>query len=1326
MHKIRHCTTIVLSIMAFHAEAAQLKTLSSEDGLSNNAIFSIYQNSIGHLYIGTADGLNVWDGHSMRTITAADEYNYFFGNMIWHIYPYGDHILFLHTLHGVARLDTRTNEVQFYEELAQISEIAIDNDGNIITLHRNNSLCLFNTETRALSTISNDFINNGEICLKMTMNSNGQLCAFTDKDIYVVNLARENEENLFISEVFNISVQCRYVSPNYEEEGQKYQLLISEDKIYRFETDRCSIKEISGISNIPKDEISSICPSKDGYYISFLSDGIHFLPDGQENLVRTDIDFGIFSMIPDKNQPIIWIGTDCNGLIKYSMDYKAVTCLTYDMLPHSIKMPVRSVLVDNGRTLWFGTKGNGLFRIPDFGNEFGINYNTCYKYDTGNSMLNHNSVYALREGASGIIWIGTEGRGLNYLHPGSNRIGRVTGSESIHKAHSIIEQNDSILWVGTDKIGVYKCRFYLRNGIPVITDSQLLELCEPFSQTTSVFAMEMENDSTIWIGSRGDGILSYNTNTGKSRVINLPVDYGFAINETFYIAKSDRMLFATGNGLLTYCPAGNSIEVSEFVPKKATHGIVCDKNKNIWVSTNSGIVSLDSLYNYRLSLDRFSDIEVLEYSDGACYFDETSDKIIFGGINGLTIINSEATNPHYSNSYIPDIHITNFIQNNNYTHISSMMEKGRLVLPYAKSMFGIEFSVVDHLNYSNYDFYYNIEGYTSDWLPNEGNIIYMPTLEPGRYKLKITYINKATQYKSEECTLPIYIRPPFYKTWFAYCFYLLTLVLVVFHIVQKYKKRQSSIQEKLKQMYSEKIAAIAQDTTNAINESLSIQITLIIGLCQQIRLASQNNVHIADKVKLVEYNIAKINKTLHMFNEYKSITKTLIKDEEISFIDVNQTITQVIEIIQINTTTKNVKIIYNIEDDLTVALNKEAFLTMLYSLMYKVISTVRGERVINLSINKDSSENLTMTITLSSEKGIYEKMCMMAELTDESYTDDGYDIAFCRRLVSMMSGEMKVSFSEKTATTTIEVVLPSHQTVQTNRTSDNITSINEGINTYNTIIENLLPKNFKTEAARDHIYIISNRKDIYSFLGYFLSDSHNVSSYTDNKTAIEGIGKQTPDAIIYDASSSTNGFTEFIDGIKGNRRMEQAIIITLTSSLQTSERELFVKSGADLCISFPFNMDYLLAALKKLLKKKKETAEYYKSPISQFVLNEGKVIHQADKEFIDKTLQIVERNISNPNLTAQMIAHELGTSTRAMYRRLESITDKKLHQMIRETRMNIAVSLLTSTKLTIDEIMYKVGYENRSTFYRSFKAIYGKTPKEYREDINNNVAANIS
>ena len=73
---------IIFSIAA----NASTRILSTDNGLSNNAVYNIVQDDHGLLYIGTLDGLNIWDGHKMEQFQAADGRSYFEGNKIKNLY----------------------------------------------------------------------------------------------------------------------------------------------------------------------------------------------------------------------------------------------------------------------------------------------------------------------------------------------------------------------------------------------------------------------------------------------------------------------------------------------------------------------------------------------------------------------------------------------------------------------------------------------------------------------------------------------------------------------------------------------------------------------------------------------------------------------------------------------------------------------------------------------------------------------------------------------------------------------------------------------------------------------------------------------------------------------------------------------------------------------------------------------------------------------------------------------------------------------------------------------------------------------------------------
>lgn len=1325
MKATRLITITLLLTLAINATGTQFKTISSKDGISNSAILSLHQNSLGHIYIGTIDGLNIWNGHTTKVFTAADNGNYFFGNKTKYIIPADNENLFILTNYGLAILNMITNNVQFFQELEFASMFTITDDRNILSISDSNKLFFFNTTTRERLTL-NFSLSDNEICYRMIMTDDGRLCIFTSSDIYIISFNKDSKNH--IKKIQNLNIECRYASVPYNE---VYYLITKDGWLCSFKDKDCSIEYLTRIETnlLQSDFISGIIPDSTGYLISFMQNGVFHVDHMDSELKGTGINCGVFTIIPDKNQPIIWVGTDGNGLIRWCPSATDIKNITYDNLPYSIKMPVRCIYLDRNNNLWFGTKGDGLYRLNDFSTNKSYDKSNTIKYCKANSKLTHNRIYAISESNHDIFWIGSEGYGINYYSYETDSIDVVAGSENICFTHTIIEQNDSTLWVATDEHGAYRCHFLMKGNKPVITKTELLEFSEPFNHKTSLFSAFLQNDSTIWFGSRGEGILEYNADTKKSKIIRLPSDIGFASNETFFLTGSKDILIATGNGLAAYNTETDVISTPDMPLKRATHSILTDSEKNIWVATNNGLTVLNDKYEYKASFDKSSGIEVLEYSDGACYLDNRRHTMFFGGVNGLTIIEDNITKLTDDIPYKPQINITNFIQNNQSSHISSIIQKGKLRIPYSKSIFAIEFSVVDNLYYSDYMFSYNIEGYDKHWTENNSNIIYLPSLNPGNYKLKIKYTNKSTLYESEECTLPIYIIPPIYKRWWALVLYVLLISLIIYQIVRQLHLKQSAMKAKIKRQYADEIFRIKSETTNTITEELSVQITFILGLCQQIRQQSMNNPYVANKVNLVEYNIAKINQTLHILNEYKAISESMSNSGEIALVQVSQIASEMIEMIKSTAKIQQVTLFYSIESNIIITINKEAFLTLFNSLIYKVISITSGNKEVTITISRSDKGGVIMNVIAAVEEDVYKDMVSTFD-NGESYVfsetnfSDGnvqkFNIILCRKLVVEMKGSMTSEYDKKKGCLIINIELPQHNVGESNvKFIDSY--IPENINTLNTIIENQLPKYVDDKKHLKQILLISSNKDISSFLCYLLSEKYNVREYPDNKSALENISNEIPASIIYDVSSSLSNFVEFMGKIKDSKNRSHIPIVAMTSCLQSMERNECIKLGADLCISFPFNMDYLHSALEEILNKRESIAEYYKSPISTFVAHEGKIIHKDDKVFMDRIFKIIEGNISNSELSARMIAEQLGISTRVMYRKLESITDQKLLHIIKDIRMSMATKLLSSSKLTIDEIMYRVGYDNRSTFYRNFKESYGITPKDYRSDIRQNV-----
>ena len=1281
-------------------EGAHIKTITSSDGLTNNAIYSLHQDKYGHVWIGTGDGINIWDGNSLEVFKSKDGQNYFFGNRARNFFPsLGDEILVL-TKYGLAELNTVTKDVKFHKELSLHTKIATTEKGNIFTLNKNH-IEYFLTETSTFAELRDFRLIKNEKCQFMSV-SNNNLFVFTDNGSYRVEIDFSKESNPEVTEISNLNLNCIYVSPmQYDTKG--HYIVTKDGRIWQFDIATGQLQQLSKIDDTWAKEkrITGIVRTEKGFYIAFIEDGVYLLPDGEHTLKPIGINYGIFSMMKDRNQPIIWIGTDCNGLQIYNEEVSEIWDITYDDLPYEIKMPVRSILLDKNNNLWFGTKGDGLYRIKNFNTKSTFNEANTDRFNTNNSSLLHNSVYTLTESKSNFIWIGTDGKGLNWYSHRDNRIREVKGSKNLQKIHCILEQGENTLWIATDCEGAYKCKYEMINGSPVITMTDTLEFCEPFNYETSIFSIAIQNDSTIWFGSRSYGALSYNTRTRQSKVLQFPSDKGMGINEITDIVTGEHILFATGNGMVIHAPQTDSLGTSNEVPARTVHSIIKDKNENIWLSTNQGIISLDKGYNYRTSYNRFSRLKVLEYSDGASYDD--GENVFFGGINGLTMIQSDSKTIGYYNTYNPPINITEFIQNNAATAIGSKLKKGKLRIPYSKQVFAIRYSVVDNINFSDYVFKWNISKNNNEWRENTSETIYIPTLDPGEYVLRIKYVNKATQYESAVSELPIYIIPPVYMRWWAQIIYLLLIIGAVIAFIRYIKTKQLKFIANLEKQYAEEVQKTKSETVNSITEELSILITFILGLSTQVRQEAGINNSAKEKLSLLEYNIVKINNILNILKDSKELSDQIDTPKEMLLLPVSQLTLNLLDILNVAIKSKKASLLHDIEDGIILTTNKDYYQTLFNSLMHKALSIVSGNREISVSLKrKDNDSGVYLTIKVTAE----EADCQ------ELYSDkNGTNLH--SKLIDKMDGN--IVYAYENGVVRISIFLPQHKSVKA------ITSeskrLTENIDSNDLISGNKLPEEFEINPGKEYIFIISTNKEISSFIGYFLSEKYNIMQLQDNDSAFECMESLIPAAVIYDYSSLRISFPEYIEKIKSNKRSRHITVIAMTSSIQMNERKECTKLGADLCLSFPFNVEYLQAVLEKLIDKREKIAEYFNSPISSYEKKDGKIIHHEDKAFYQRILDIIHNHISDPELSASMIAKELGISIRVMYRKLENLNTPNLNQLIIDTRLKLAVKYLSKSKMTIDEILYKVGYENRSTFYRNFKNSYGMTPKEYREQI---------
>jgi len=103
---------------------------------------------------------------------------------------------------------------------------------------------------------------------------------------------------------------------------------------------------------------------------------------------------------------------------------------------------------------------------------------------------------------------------------------------------------------------------------------------------------------------------------------------------------------------------------------------------------------------------------------------------------------------------------------------------------------------------------------------------------------------------------------------------------------------------------------------------------------------------------------------------------------------------------------------------------------------------------------------------------------------------------------------------------------------------------------------------------------------------------------------------------------------------------------------------------------------------------------------------------QYEKNLMFSILQYVEENYKDGSLGELAQMHNQSLS--GISRFIKKQTGMTFKELVMQKRLSQAAFLLGTTKLTVEDIIAAVGYDNSSYFHRIFREKYGMTPRKYR------------
>jgi AraC-like DNA-binding protein len=166
----------------------------------------------------------------------------------------------------------------------------------------------------------------------------------------------------------------------------------------------------------------------------------------------------------------------------------------------------------------------------------------------------------------------------------------------------------------------------------------------------------------------------------------------------------------------------------------------------------------------------------------------------------------------------------------------------------------------------------------------------------------------------------------------------------------------------------------------------------------------------------------------------------------------------------------------------------------------------------------------------------------------------------------------------------------------------------------------------------------------------------------------------------------------------------------LTAKARIDDRIEGIEHGSDAYMTKPFDMRLLTLRLSQLITSRKLIFDKYFSEVSGAKENTNAT--SIDKEFINKVLAYIGKNISNSSLSVEELANELNLSKSQSYRKIKSLTGQTPNELLRRIRLERAYQILETGSAFINEVGFKVGFSSASYFTKCFKAHFGKLPTD--------------
>ena len=1313
-----------------------LRHLGIEDGLSNNYVTNIVQDSQGCIWIATEAGLNRFNGRDFIVYNTHN--SNIAGDAVTRLlYDREIDKLWIGTKTGISLLDCKTQEFEHSTPLDSIDmnnnivSMSLAADSGIWITNHYGKIIHYNRKTKKTTELSEDnikglpyqhwttfdnrkgelYVGHGNMGMSIIDLKSGSLKHYQNEpdnpkslpgnSVYCICM--DHLENIWIGTNQGLAL----FNPVTEEfQNFKYEVgnptsLLSDHvfEIKEMQDNRLWIAtDIGGISILDLRNITFMNP-KD---LKF------------QNITNTydkqGLSSGNIRSLFQDSYGNIWIGNYSSGV-----DFISHIQPVFHTLPYMVEKgqiikhkSVWGIHADERQQVWLGSENEiVLFRDGKLQRKINLTPHLSRSYAQVFAIYNHKED----------LFLGLFDDGLLKFNLQTNSIERIDLGQDYVDINTLYEDKDGKLWIGTE----YGLASYVKGNF-----RWEKEINDQISNL-SVYSVLHDRQGKLWIGSCGAGIFIFNAN--NQCTAKLMDENGFCSNSInqLYMDSQGGIWAATRNGI-GYIKDTKQPELftqysyEDGLEDTYIHALQEDKAGNIWFSTDKGISCWNRKRNKFDNYDYRDGIPLGSFIDGSAHAAQDG-TLYFGSLNGVCYFNPQDISKDNQAATVEIVEckgISSTIEGrSNETLILS--ENGMIELPHDQNSFSITFMISDYSQSQIVEYAYMIEELGNTWTSTQGeNQVTFRNLSPGKYTFKVKARLRNHDWNDNHIAImKVHIHPPLWLTWYAKVFYILLVILGIYIWFRFYKRKlmlENSLElERKKSLNEQELNNERLRFYTNITHELRTPLTLILGPLEDLINDPDLSAYYSKKVQVIHSSAIRL---LNLINQILEFRKTETQNRKLTVAkgDLGSLITEIgLRYKELN---RNEKVKFHIQvqpKEAKLYFDADIISTILNNLLSNAIKyTPEGEISLMMHPVVDG-ENRYMEIVVK-DTGYGIDTDALPHIFDRYYqakgkhqaSGTGIGLALVKSLADLHEGILSVESEVGKGTTFTFRLLTENSYPDALHKEEKETIVREEIDK--------IKEEREDTDIRPMILVVEDNDDIREYITTSFSNDYRILSANNGKEGLEQAQHHIPDIIISDIMMPVMDGIELCKLIKEDVRTSHIPVILLTAKDSIQDKEEGYESGADSYLTKPFSAKLLHSRVHNLLESRKKLALLITNRTKELKpeqVQETMQLSRLDEEFLNRFTAIVEENIDTPQLDMPFMIGKMNMSHSTLYRKIKGLTGISGNEFIRKIRLKNSLRLLMEEELNVSEAAYASGFNDLGYFRNCFKEEYGMAPSEY-------------